>query len=127
MSWSFRKIKCPRHFMLKPGADPFIMEPHPLLTKVSDYAAKKYGVKRMVAKRDARGNPIRNPKSYYQPEISSAFAIEHIYDPHNYDCKVKCRGRCLEGHGSVNLRAIKRLGGCVGDTNEKIMSPQFYK
>lgn len=109
--WTYRKIKCPRHFVLKKGCDPFLREMDPALRKVSDWVAKKYKIQRYRIRRDRYGMPMRNPKSFYHPEISSAFAIEHVYDPLNPDCKIKCRGRCLEGHGFVNVRKIKRLSG----------------
>lgn len=109
--WLKRKIKCPRHFILKPKEDPFIREVVPELKNVSDDAVKTYKVKKTRIKRDRWGIPIRNPNSFYQPDISAAFAIEHIYDPDNHDCKYVCRGRCMEGMGSVNLRKIRRLYG----------------
>ena len=80
-------------------------EIEPALKNVSDWVAKKYKIQRFRIKRDRYGTPFRNPASFYMPEISSAFAIEHIYDPLNFDCR-RCK-KCLEGHGFVNVRKIK--------------------
>lgn len=104
-----RKIRCPRHYLLRPGHDPFIREPEPLLKGVSKSACITFGVKKERIKRDRYGNPMQNFRSFYQPEISAAFAIEHVYDPLNPICK-QCK-RCLEGLGVVNTRGIKRLNG----------------
>jgi len=111
MPYIQHKIKCPRHFILRKGADPFLRVHDPMLNGVSDDDLKRFKISRWKIKRGANGLPIRNPESYYQPEISSTFAIEHIFDPCNFDCKYKCRGRCLEGQGKVNVKGIKRLHG----------------
>lgn len=106
-----RKIKCPRHFLLRPGADPFEREVIPAMAKVPKWAYDKWpNLRREKIKRDRRGVPIYNRKSYYQPDISAAFAIEHIYDPKNPIC-VKCQKRCFEGKEKVNLLGIRRLNG----------------
>ena len=105
------KIKCPRHYTLKPGHDAFIMEVDPMLKNVSQDAVITFGVQKMRPKKDRQGNKIVNYNNFYQPEMSAAFAIEHIYDPLNPVCKLQCRGRCLEGKGKVNTKTIKRLNG----------------
>lgn len=114
-----RKIKCPRHFLLRPGGDPFVRIPNPQLKNLPKSAFERNfsvgnefrKLRSWVYKRDKFGNKIRNDKAFYQPEISAAFAIEHIYDPGNPICKLHCKGRCLESQGLVNTRGIKRLNG----------------
>ena len=106
-----RKVKCPRHFMLKPGRTGFIMELDPLMKNFDVETCKRFKVSKYKKKRDKRGQYMRNDKDYYQPEMSDAFFIEHVYDPMNHICKMQCRGRCLEGKGNVNTHIIKRLNG----------------
>lgn len=105
-----RKIKCPRHYQVIPGKSPFLLEVNPFMKdcKLSDADCKKFGIRRYKVKRDRFGNKLQDFSNYYQPEISAAFAIEQIYDPIDPICK-QCRGRCLEGQGSMNLGTIKRL------------------
>ena len=105
------KIRCPRHYVLKPGHQPYVMEVDPLLKNVSNDAAKTFKVNRMRPKRDRHGNKVVDYRNFFQPEIFAVDAIERIYDPLNPICKYQCKGRCLEGRGNVNLRAIKRLNG----------------
>lgn len=94
-----RKIKCPRHYLLKAGGTPFIMERIPALKNIkeADVVAltktnPNWKIKLWQPKKDKYGNKILNYKDYYQPEISAAFAVETIYDGSNYICK-QCR-RC---------------------------------
>ena len=87
------------------------MEIDPLMKNFSEETCKRFKVSKWKKKRDRKGCYIRNDKDYYQPEISDTFAIEHIYDPLNHICKMQCRGRCLEGKGTVNTYCIKRLHG----------------
>lgn len=109
-----RKIKCPRHFLLRPGGNPWIMKQNPLVKDMPQWAFKKWpNLRRLVPVKDKRGNKVMNREAYYQPEISDAFAIEHVYDPKNPICKIQCKGRCLEGKGMVNARGIKRLSGAT--------------
>jgi hypothetical protein len=106
------KIKCPRHFMLKPGADPFQLEIDPKMRHVPDWAYTKWPtLKKYRYKKDKHGNKIYNPKSYYQPNVTAGFAIEHVFDPLNPICRDQCRMRCAEGSGGINQKAIKRLVG----------------
>lgn len=109
---SLGKIKCPRHFLLKPGAIPFQVEPNPLMKDVPEWAYRKWPkLRKYQVKRDRYGNPVRNNASFYQPEISRSFAIEHIYDPKNPICTMQCKGRCKEGMGIILETSIKRLNG----------------
>jgi hypothetical protein len=107
-----RKIKCPRHYLLKPNADPYLRVLNPKLKNVSDWVVKKYGIKKWMIKYDAYGNRKLNPASFYQPEVSASFVVHQVYDPKHPICQ-KCRGRCLEGIGntgcSVRSTAGRRL------------------
>lgn len=106
-----RKIKCPRHFLLRPGADPYQRELIPNMRTVPDWAFKKWPyLRKYRIKRDRSGTPVMNRASYYQPEISAAFAIKHIYDPKNPICTRGCKGRCLEGKGNIPHKGERRLG-----------------
>ena len=105
-----RKIKCPKHFIIKPGRPGFFMVPDKALKNFTDETLKRFGLSRWKKKRDKFGQPIRNDNDYYQPEISAAFAIEHIYDPINPICK-QCRLRCWEGMGTPSIFGINRLNG----------------
>ena len=111
ISGLFRKIRCPRHFLLTPGKEAFVREINPLYRKLPKWAFKKFNLKETRIKRDRHGNKIVNYKNYYQPLVTAAWAIEHVYDPLNWICQNQCKRRCFEGMGSVNTRAIKRLQG----------------
>lgn len=104
------KMRCPRHFLLKPGRPGFFMEPDKLMKNFTEETCKRFGVSRWKKKRDKYGQPIRNDKDYYQPNISGAYAIEHIYDPLNPIC-IACKNRCWKGKGQPNTFGIKRLHG----------------
>lgn len=106
-----RMIKCPRHYIKNLKEDPFVREIVPSLKKVDNGVAREFGVKKYRIKRDRFGNPVINWKAFYQPEISAAFAIEHIWDPKNPICVNKCRGRCMRGMGKVVETGIRRLRG----------------
>lgn len=88
-----RMIKCPRHYILKPGGIPFVMERSPRLKNISVANAKALGIKLWRRKRDANGNWIQNFKDYHQPDISAAEARLRIYNKMNPICN-KCR-RCV--------------------------------
>ena len=111
------KIQCPRHYMLKPGCQPYKIIPNPHTKHMSDgninYLNKTFGLKlrKWVYARDKKGNQIQDFKNFYQPYITKGFAIEHIYDPSHPICVLQCRGRCLRGVGKPNISAIKRLSG----------------
>lgn len=104
----WRRIKCPRHYALIPGKEPFVMEENPALKNVSWSLAKEFKIKKLRPKRDKNGNKIQDFRNYYQPEISAAFAIEHIYDPLHPIC-TQCNRRCFRGLGNVDVNSIKRL------------------
>lgn len=106
-----RKIKCPRHFILKAGRNPFLMKPNPLLKHVSERAIKEFKLRRWVVAKDRFGKKIYDRRNYYQPEVSAKFALEHIYDPLNWICKCECKGLCKEGIGVFSEYSIKRLHG----------------
>lgn len=107
-----RKIKCPKHFVLKQGYPPFELVPNPLLKNVSERAIREFGLKRMIPKRDRWGNKIQCRSSYYQPDVTAAWAVEHCYDPINWICIQQCKKRCFgEGMGPVKETAIGRLVG----------------
>lgn len=88
-----RKIKCPRHYVLKPGGIPFIMERKPALKNISLGNARALGIHLWRPKRDHLGNKIQNFKDYLQPDIMAAEARIRIYDKFNPICN-KCR-RCI--------------------------------
>lgn len=110
-------IKCPNYFLMIPGRYGFIREPNSLAKKFSEADLKSFSsmtnakspLKNWRFKRDRHGKKIPKWDDYYQPEISAAFAIEHVYDPDNWVCKNQCKGRCLEGHGAAAVKAVKRL------------------
>ena len=88
-----KKIKCPRHFLLRPGCDPYVMEPIPGMQFLKDADAKLFNVKKWRRKKDARGQWIINRESFYQPEMSAAFIKETVYDSSVPMCQY-CR-RCI--------------------------------
>lgn len=94
-----------------PGKHAFKVKPNPFVkdAKLSEADCKFWGIKTWVYERDANGNKIPDYNNHYQPEISAAFAIEHVYDPIRPICQ-KCQ-RCLEGQGNINIYGIKRLRG----------------
>lgn len=87
------KIRCPRHYILKPGGSPFVLERNPLFKNISEADAKRAGVTVWRNKKDAWGRPITNFDNYIQPEISASLVREKIYSPDNPIC-AKCH-RCL--------------------------------
>lgn len=108
MTMYVRKIRCPRHHILKPGKLAFQIEPNPFTvdTKMSDEMCRKFGIRKWKYKRDRFGNKIPDYKNHYQPQISAAFALERIFDQHNLVCQ-KCK-KCLEGFGRVALIQTSR-------------------
>jgi len=114
---TFGKIKCPRNYVLKPGHQPFKVIPNPLAKNISqsniNWLNKQHGfnLKRYTYARDRFGNKIQDFRSYYQPSVSKAYVIEHIYDPKNPICTLQCKGRCLRGLGTVATKTIGRLNG----------------
>lgn len=105
-----RKIKCPRHFLLKPGCSPWKMGLNPLMKDVPEWAFRKWPtLRRYIPVKDKHGNKVRDNTSFYQPEISATFAVKHIYDPLNPICKLGCKGRCLEGVPNVGATIGRRI------------------
>ncbi len=88
-----RKIKCPRHYILKPGGVPFMMERIPALKNISVGNARALGIKLWRRKRDKFGKWIQNFADYYQPDITAAEARMRIYNPSDPIC-AGCK-RCV--------------------------------
>jgi hypothetical protein len=95
--------------MLKAGCNPFLMKPNPLLKYVSERAIREFKLRRFVVAKDRFGKKLYDKRSYVQPEISAAFALEHIWDPLNPICKLECKGLCKDGIGEFSEYDIKRL------------------
>lgn len=85
-------VKCPVHYVLKPGGYPFVMERKPSLKNIKEADAKRLGINLYRRKKDRFGRPEYNWKDYYQPEVYASFARENIYRKDNPIC-LKCR-RC---------------------------------
>lgn len=103
MSMYLRTIKCPRHHVVIPGRNPFLITENEFIkdTKMSDADIKRFGLRRWKYKRDRFGNKIPDYRNHFQPDISAAFALETIYDRNNPIC-LKCK-RCLEGFESAHI------------------------
>lgn len=93
MSTYIRKIKCPRHYILKPKGVPYVMERIPSLRNISEADAKVFKVKLWRPKKDRFGNKIQNFKDYYQPWVSAAEMKMRLFTPLHPDCQ-KCK-RCV--------------------------------
>lgn len=110
-------IRCPKNYVLKEGHQPFKIVPNKLAKSMTqaqlDDLNKRFGtnIKRYTYAKDKYGNKIQDFNNYYQPLVSKAYLIEHVYDPLNPICARQCRGRCLKGIGNPNISAIKRLNG----------------
>jgi len=118
-----RKIRCPRHFLLKGGTDPrtkmpfyaFKMQRNPGLVNLPEWAFKKWpSLLKYVPIKDRFGRKVRDDNSFFQPLMSAAFFVHQVYDPKNHICKVGCKGRCLEGLGIATHKNNKRLQGSMG-------------
>ncbi len=120
-TYYMRKMKCPRHFLIHPSIDIYKREIVPELKNVSKSLLSSGRARNTRIARDKFGNKVLDWKKIYaleregngmvrQPEITGAFAIEHIWDPKHPICKM-CNGRCKEGRGRVNETGIKRLNG----------------
>lgn len=105
-----RKVKCPRHYILKPGKSGFYMEVDKALKGLSDETLKRFKLYRWKKKRGKDGQPIVNWNDYFQPEESAAYIIHQVYDPKHPIC-IKCRNKCWEGLGLPNTIGINRLHG----------------
>ena len=91
----FKKIKCMRHLLVKPGKSPWVMERIPSLKNIKEGDARIFGIKLYRAKRDKYGRKIPNWDNYYHPEISAAEARERIFDPKSIICN-NCKA-CVIG------------------------------
>lgn len=116
-----RTLRCPRHHIVKPGKNPFQIEENPFTkdTQMSDADCKRFGIRKWKYKRDRFGRKIPNYNNHYQPLVSAAFVLEHIFDDKNPIC-LKCK-KCLEGLGGVTLitKSPVRDGRTLKDiTNE---------
>ena len=87
-----QKILCPRHYILKPGGTPFIMERIPALKNIKEADARTLKISLYRKKKDVYGRYMQNFKDYYQPLVSRSYCREFIYTPTNMIC-AKCR-RC---------------------------------
>jgi hypothetical protein len=103
MATYVRKIKCPRHYVLKPGGIPYIMEKLPSLRNVDDAKIKKLNdimrergkppLKVYRPKKDKFGRNMQNFADYIQPEVSPAEMRMRVFNPTNQICD-KCK-RCV--------------------------------
>jgi hypothetical protein len=92
MASYFIKIRCPRHYLLKPGGKPFLMERIPSLKNIKEADGKALGINLWRPKKDRNGNKIQNFADYYQPEVSATEMRLRLYDPSNPIC-ARCK-RC---------------------------------
>lgn len=88
-----RKIKCPRHYLLKPGGIPFVMERIPSLKNIKESDAKIFKLNLWRKKKGRDGQYIQNFKDYYQPEVYASEMKLRLFDPLHPDC-VRCK-RCV--------------------------------
>lgn len=88
-----RKIKCPRHYLLKPGGRPFVMQRKPSLKNIKEADLRRLGIDPWMPVKDRFGRKIQNFKDYIQPFISAAEAKLRIYKEDNHICN-SCR-RCV--------------------------------
>jgi hypothetical protein len=89
-----RKILCPRHYILKPGGTPFVMERIPALKHFKESDAKFFGISLWRKKKDMFGRYIQNFKDYDQPLVAASYCVENIYQSDNMICK-QCQRRCF--------------------------------
>jgi len=120
MPYYKRKIRCPRHFMLRFGKDPrtglsyhpWKMQINPTLKNLPEWAFQKWpSLCKFVPAKDRYGRKIRDDKSFFQPEMSAAYFVHQVYDPKNTICTLQCRGRCLEGLAIKTHKDNKRICG----------------
>ena len=109
------KIKCPAHFMLKPNRYAWVMIPDPSLNGLSDAQLKQVNswgkgkINRYIPKKDKFNQKIRDDSSFYQPDVTKGFAVEHVYNPTNAICVQECGGRCLQqGFTTKNIDRLKQ-------------------
>jgi hypothetical protein len=90
---NLRKIKCPRNYVLKTGAAPFVMERIPELMFMKEADARRLGITLWRRKKDGFGRYIQNFANYDQPLIAASFAKETIYNASHPICQ-QCGRRC---------------------------------
>lgn len=117
-----RMIQCPGHWMIPPTVDVYLRKPVEMLKRCSNFVFirdKKFTIKKTAIVRDKWGNKMLDWKKLYelkakgivfQPRVSAAWAIEHVYDEHGALCQ-NCPKYCKEGQGRVMVRTINRLMG----------------
>lgn len=88
-----RMIKCPVHYVLKPGGQPFVMERDPRFLNIKEADAKIFKLNIWRKKKDRFGRPIQNWSDYYQPPMSQGFLRENVYRVDSPFCQ-KCR-KCV--------------------------------
>ena len=88
-----QKIKCPIHFVLIAGKEPYLTEPNPAMRNIKDADAKAFGVKKMRRKKDRWGRFILDERSFIQPEFEASYFLKHVYDSKRLQCQA-CR-RCI--------------------------------
>lgn len=115
-----RMIRCPGHWLVDPKEEIYRRVPVDLLKDCSDYVeyqGKRMKIRKTKILKDKYGNKLVDWKKMYElrrkgkvlhPPISAAEAIERVYDPESYLCKM-CDKRCKEGQGRVITTNIKRL------------------
>ena len=117
-----RMITCPGHWLVPPQVDVYLREPVPLLKDCSDFVelkGKRINIKKTRIVHDKFGNKVVDWKKMYElrkkgivlhPQVSAAWAIEHVYDPESFLCAA-CDKRCREGLGKIVTSSINRLSG----------------
>lgn len=117
-----RMITCPGHWLVPPNVDVYLREPVSLLKNCSNFVEFKGArirIKKTRIVKDKFGNKVIDWKKLYElrrkgivlhPQVSAAWAIEHVYDPISFLCK-GCDKRCKEGLGKIMESSIKRLNG----------------
>lgn len=115
-----RMITCPGHWLVSPKVDVYKREPVALLKDCSDFVeikGKRIKLRKERIVRDRFGRKLVDWKKLYElrrtgqvlhPQVSAAWAIEHVYDPISFLCTM-CDKRCKEGKGTIVERSIKRL------------------
>jgi hypothetical protein len=85
-----RKIKCPMHYILKPGGIPYVMERIPSLKNISEANAKALKLQLWRPKKDRFGRKILNEKDYIQPEVSASEMKMRLWNPTHPMCQ-RCK------------------------------------
>lgn len=115
-----RKIRCPRHFVLKIGKDPrtempftpFKMMINPELRNLPKWAFEKWpSLFKYVPYKDPKGMRVRDNDSFEQPLMSAAFFVYQVYDPKNPICQLGCKRKCMDGLGTQRHHLNPRLSG----------------